>query len=32
LETILKGKEVMCMVGERDSGGTLEPDVYPLGH
>lgn len=32
LEDILKGKGVMCLVGERTSGGYLEADVYPLGH
>jgi len=26
----LKGKRVMCLVGERDAQGCLEADVYPL--
>lgn len=30
LEAILKGKGVMCLVGERDAQGYLEADVYPL--
>ena len=32
LNAILKGKGVMCLVGERDARGYLEADVYPLGH
>ena len=32
LENLLKGKGVMCLVGERDGQGYLEADVYPLGH
>jgi len=32
LEAILKGRGVMCLVGERDGQGYLEADVYPLGH
>ena len=32
VEALLKGKGVMCLVIGRDAHGSLEADVYALGH